>query len=230
MGARSLSDQLKRRGHNLSRRKVGNLMKELKIKAMYPKPNLSVADKDHKKYPYLLTGLEISRMNQVWCTDITYIRTQNGFMYLTAIIDVYSRYIVAWGLSNSLSKELCTEVLERALKRAKPETINTDQGSQYTSNEFVNVVTSNNIKLSMDSKGRALDNIWIERFWRSVKYQEIFLNEYANVAELYRGIQEYIKFYNHQRGHQSLEMNTPASVFFHNSNNYTKKVVVKKIA
>lgn len=230
MGARSISDQLKRSGHNIDRRKSSEMMKELKIKTMYPKPNLSLANKTDKKFPYLLTGLEITRTNQVWCTDITYIRTQNGFMYLTAIIDVYSRYIVAWGLSNSLNKELCTSVLEKALKRAKPEIINTDQGSQYTSNDFIDLVIKNKIQLSMDSKGRALDNIWIERFWRSIKYQEIFLNEYPNVTGLYLGIQKYIGFYNHHRGHQSLEMNTPASVYFHSSIFYSKKVYVKKIA
>lgn len=213
MGSRSIKDQLNKKGYDIGRKKVVSIMKALKIEAIYPKPNLSLSNKEHKKYPYLLKNLKITKSNQVWSTDITYIRTKTGFMYLTAVIDVFSRYIIAWELSNSLIKELCTTVLKKALQVSKPEIINTDQGSQYTSNEFVELVETNGIKLSMDSKGRALDNIWIERFWRTIKYQEIYLKEYKTVNELYTGIEEYIDFYNSKRGHQSLKNQTPESVY-----------------
>jgi putative transposase len=213
MGSRSIKDQLNRKNYKIGRKKVIGLMKALKIKAFYPKPNLSISNKEHKKYPYLLKELEITMPNQVWSTDITYIRTRTGFMYLTAVIDVYSRYIVSWELSNSLSKDMCTNVIKAALQIAKPEIVNTDQGSQYTSIEFVELIDKNGIKLSMDSKGRALDNIWIERFWRTIKYQEIYLKEYKTVMELYNGIKEFIDFYNSERGHQSLKNYTPEFIY-----------------
>jgi len=214
MGSRRIREQLKKRDYHISRKKVRNLMTALKINAIYPKLNLSKANKEHKKYPYLLKGLEINRPNQVWCTDITYIKIGKGFMYLTAIIDVYSRYIVAWEISNSLSKEFCIDLVKKALKVGKPEIINTDQGVQYTSNDFIELLNTNNIRISMDSKGRALDNIWIERFWRNVKYEEIYLKEYQSTKELYRGIKEYIDFYNHGRGHQSLDYKDPKDVYY----------------
>ena len=214
MGTRRLSLELKKKNYQIGRKKTQTLMEDLKIKAIYPKPNLSMAIKEHKKFPYLLKDLKITHANQVWSTDITYIRTKQGFMYLTAVIDVYSRYIIAWELSNSLAKDLCTSVMEKALKKGKPEIVNTDQGSQYTSNDFVDLITvKNKIQLSMDSKGRALDNIWIERFWRTVKYEEIYLKEYKSIDELYSGIKEYIDFYNNDRGHQTLKYATPSSLY-----------------
>jgi len=222
MGSRGIRDQLLKRNYKIGRKMVTSLMKSLKIKAMYPKPNLSLSNKEHKKYPYLLKGLEITRPNQVWSTDITYIKTRTGFMYLTAVIDVYSRYIVSWELSNSMSADLCTNVIKKALKSGKPDILNTDQGSQYTSTDFIELIEGNGIKISMDSKGRALDNIWIERFWRSVKYEEIYLREYKTILELYTGIKEYIDFYNSGRGHQSLKYNTPISVYF-------EKTIVKPV-
>ena len=225
MGSRSLKDQLNKKGHNIGRKKVISLMAALKIKAIYPKPNLSISNKEHKKYPYLLKDLKITRPNQVWSTDITYIRTRTGFMYLTAVIDVFSRYIISWELSNSLSKEMCTAVIKKGLEIGKPEIINTDQGSQYTSTDFIDlVVEKNGIQISMDSKGRALDNIWIERFWRSIKYQEIYLKEYKSVEELYKGIKEYINFYNSKRGHQSLKNYTPESIYQGTSRMEDKKI------
>lgn len=214
LGSRILKDQLNKRGYKIGRKKVISLMKELKIKTIYPKPNLSISIKEHKKYPYLLRDLDITRPNQVWSTDITYIKTNNGFMYLTAVIDVYSRYIVSWELSNSMSKDLCTSVLEKALRIASPEIVNTDQGSQYTSNDFINLLKLNGIKISMDGKGRALDNIWIERFWRTIKYSELYLKEYRSVIELYQSIREFIQFYNNERGHQSLDYELPKNVYY----------------
>lgn len=209
-----LKDQLNKKGYKIGRKKVTSLMEELKIKTIYPKPNLSIAIKEHKKYPYLLRNLNITRPNQVWSTDITYIKTNNGFMYLTAVIDVYTRYIVAWELSNSMSKDLCTSVMEKALRIAIPEIVNTDQGSQYTSNSFVGLLEANGIRISMDGKGRALDNIWIERFWRTIKYSEIYLREYNSVIELYQSIRKFIKFYNNDRGHQSLNYEIPANRYY----------------
>lgn len=213
MGSRRIREQLSKRNYKISRKKVTSLMALLKIRAIYPKPNLSIPNKAHKKYPYLLKGLEINRPNHVWCTDITYIKIGTGFMYLTAVIDVYSRFIVAWEISNSLSKDFCINVVKKALKTGKPEILNTDQGVQYTSNDFIELLEKNDIKISMDSKGRALDNIWIERFWRNVKYEEIYLKEYKSTIELYRGIRTYIDFYNNGRGHQSLDYNEPILVY-----------------
>lgn len=213
MGSRRIREQLSKRNYKISRKKVTSLMALLKIRAIYPKPNLSIPNKAHKKYPYLLKGLEINRPNHVWCTDITYIKIGTGFMYLTAVIDVYSRFIVAWEISNSLSKDFCINVVKKALKNGKPEILNTDQGVQYTSNDFIELLEKNDIKISMDSKGRALDNIWIERFWRNVKYEEIYLKEYKSTIELYRGIRNYIDFYNNGRGHQSLDYNEPILVY-----------------
>lgn len=213
MGSRRIKFELNKAGFNISRKKVTKLMQELKISAIYPGMDLSKPRKEHMKYPYLLKNLDITRPDQVWSTDITYIKTKKGFMYLTAIIDVYSRCIIEWELSNSLSKELCTKVLTKALEKSTPEIVNTDQGVQYTSNEFTGILKSNGIKISMDSKGRALDNIWIERFWRTVKYEEIYLKDYKNIDELYKGLAEYIEFYNNERGHQSFDYATPASLY-----------------
>jgi putative transposase len=214
MGSRRIRHELSKKDYFISKKKVASLMKLLKIRAIYPGMNLSLPKKEHKKYPYLLRDLEITRPNQVWSTDITYIKTRYGFMYLTAVIDVYSRYIVSWELSNSLSKELCTTVLKKALEQAKPEIVNTDQGSQYTSSDFVELITEeNDIKLSMDSKGRALDNIWIERFWRTVKYEEIHLKDYKSNDELYSCIKKFIDFYNNERGHQTFDYATPESLY-----------------
>lgn len=213
MGSRRIKDQLSRRNIHIGRKKIVSIMNALKIRAIYPKPNLSLAGKEHKKYPYLLRNLEITRPNQVWSTDITYIPTGKGFMYLTAVIDVYSRYIVAWELSNSLSKDLCINVINKALLKGTPEIVNTDQGSQYTSTDFIDLILNNGIRISMDSKGRALDNIWIERFWRSIKYEEIYLKEYQSTHEIYKGIREYIDFYNTGRGHQSLGYDVPESIY-----------------
>ncbi len=179
------------------------------IEAIYPKPKLSQRNKEHKVYPYLLRNISIDRPNQVWSTDITYIPLQEGFMYLVAIIDWYSRYVISWRLSNTLSNDFCIEALEDALSQGLPDIFNTDQGVQFTSNDFTNCLIDADVKISMDGKGRALDNIFVERLWRSVKYENIYLKDYQNGHELYRGLEEYFLFYNTLRPHMSLGNKVP---------------------
>lgn len=203
------------KGYTINKKRVERLYKEMNLHAVMPKRNLSKSVKSHKKYPYLLKDIEINRINQVWQTDITYIPMKKGFMYLTAIIDVYSRMIVSWSVSNTMSSKWCKSVIKNAIdKYGKPEIVNTDQGSQYTSEEFISFLKENEIKISMDGKGRATDNIYIERLWRSIKYENLYLHSYENGLELYHGIKKYFKFYNTERRHQSLDYSTPAEVFF----------------
>jgi putative transposase len=201
-------------GHRVNIKRVRRLLRTMGLEAVYSKPKLSKANPEYKKYPYLLKGLTINKPNMVWSTDITYIPMKHGFLYLTAIIDWYSRYIIAWEISNSLDISFCTETLQKALEKDKPEIFNTDQGSQYTSNTFTGILKSNNIEISMDSKGRALDNIMIERFWKSVKYEYVYLNEITTGAELWRGLNEYFNFYNNERLHQALKYKTPYDLYF----------------
>ena len=189
-------------------------MKENRIKVIVKKRSLTKQNKEHRKYPYLLRKLEITRKNQVWSTDITYIRVNGGYVYLMAIIDLYSRKILSWGISNTQDTGFCLEVLCRALnKYGKPEIFNTDQGSQYTSKAFTAVLEANGIKISMDGVGRALDNIYIERFWRTIKYEEIYLKEYRNLKDLKIGVSKYMDFYNKTRFHQSLNYKTPDQIY-----------------
>ncbi len=213
-GSRRIKIRLNKSGYKIGRSKVSKLMKELGIKAIYPKKNLSISDKAHKKYPYLLRDKKITYSNQVWSTDITYIKFQNTYLYLTAVIDWNSRYVLSWELSNTMDLAFCKQNLNDALKKGKPKIFNTDQGSQYTSKEFTNILLSENIKISMDGKGRALDNIFIERFWRTVKYEEIFIKDYKNVFELRESLKKYFEFYNNEREHQSLNYKTPAEIYF----------------
>ena len=205
----------KDKGYIINKKRVERLYKEMNLRAVMPKRNLSKSVKSHKKYPYLLKDTEINSINQVWQTDITYIPMKKGFMYLTAIIDVYSRMILSWSVSNTMNSNRCKSAVEKAInKYGKPEIVNTDQGSQYTSDEFISYLKENGIKISMDGKGRATDNIYIERLWRSIKYEDLYLHFYENGLELYHGIKNYIKFYNTERRHQSLDYSTPAEVFF----------------
>lgn len=205
---------LKRMGFSVGWKKVRSIRNQLGIKAIYPKPNLSKPRKEHSRYPYLLKGLDITRINQVWSTDITYIRIKGkGWVYLTSIIDWYSRYILAYELSITLENIFCLTALDNALKISIPEIFNIDQGSQFTSEEFLNRLRELSIRISMDSKGRALDNIRCERFWRSVKYEEVYLKEYKTVEEAIQAIGEYILFYNHERIHQSLNYFTPYEIY-----------------
>ena len=196
--------------------KVRRLMKVMGIEAIYPKKNLSMQNSQHKKYPYLLSGVDICRVNQVWSTDITYIRLKQGFVYLCAVIDWYSRYVLSWKLSNTMETTFCLEALVDALKLGKPDIFNTDQGSQFTSHEFTNALLSNEIKISMDGKGRVFDNIFVERLWRSVKYENIYPNSYETYLDTRSGLLKYFNFYNNDRLHQSLNYETPKSVYFGN--------------
>jgi putative transposase len=209
-GALRLTAMLINKGFCVNTKRTRRLMKLINWRTIYREPHTTISDKTHYKYPYLLRGLKIERNNQVWAMDITYIPMKTGFMYLVAIIDLHSRYVVNWSLSNSMSTEWCTEVLNDAIKKhGVPEIFNTDQGSQFTSEIFINTLIDNNIKISMDGKGRALDNIFIERLWRSVKYEDVYLNVYENGLSLWKGLEKYFLFYNNERFHQSLDYQTP---------------------
>jgi putative transposase len=216
-GSRRMTDMLKDLGHRVNRKHVQRLMRLMGIEAIYPKPNTSRPNKEHKVYPYLLRNLKIDRPNQVWAIDITYIPMKKGFQYLVAIIDWYSRYIISWRLSNSLDKDFCIKALEDALKIGSPEIFNSDQGCQFTSTEFTDLLKQNSIQISMDSKGRCLDNIIIERFWRSLKYEEVYLKAYANGLEAKISIAQWIAFYNNERPHQGLQSKKPQQVFTQNN-------------
>lgn len=203
-GSRRLAGHLRDQGYPVCRDKVRRLMQLMGIEAVYQKPRLSISNQDHLVYPYLLRGVPIERCNQVWSTDITYIRMRNGFLYLTAVIDWYSRYALAWKLSNSLDGDFCREAVVEALKMGKPEIFNVDQGSQFTCREFVELIVGNGIKLSMDGKGRCIDNVFIERLWRTVKYEEVYLKDYADGKEAHYSLAAFFNFYNDKRIHQSL--------------------------
>jgi len=211
-GSRRMTAWLIDRGFSVNRKRVQRLMQLMGLEAIYPKPRLSQAAPGHRVFPYLLRGLPITRPNQVWSTDITYIRMRGGFLYLTAILDWYSRYVLAWELSNTMDVNFCLAALERALRRGKPDIFNTDQGSQYTSNEFTAEVLQAGIQLSMDGRGRALDNVFVERLWRAVKHEEVYLKDYETVPDAVQGLTTYFKFYNTARYHQSLDYRTPEAV------------------
>ncbi|MFQ5544173.1 MAG: IS3 family transposase [Nitrospiria bacterium] len=214
-GSRKMLAYLNHIGHRVNRKRVQRLMRLMGIEALYPKRNLSKRRHDHKIYPYLLKGMTIDRPNLVWSADITYIRLKTGFLYLMAIIDWYSRYILSWRLSNSLESEFCKEAVIEALKaHPSPEIFNTDQGCQFTSETFLSPLLARDIKISMDSKGRALDNIFVERFWRSLKYEEVYLRDYETVHEASNSIDKYFVFYNTRRFHQSLGYKTPHVIHF----------------
>ena len=195
-------------------KRVSGLMTDLGLQAIYPKPNTSKANKSHKKYPYLLRDYPIVRPGQVYSTDITYVRLEGGFAYLCAVIDWHSRYVLSWRLSNTLDTDFCLETLEEALRKGVPEIFNTDQGCQFTSAEFTGVLERAGVLISMDGRGRALDNIFVERLWRSVKYENIYPRNYRTMQEAREGLGKYFKFYNEERLHQSLGYRTPESVHF----------------
>jgi putative transposase len=213
-GFRKMTQYLLSLGHQVNRKRVRRLMRLMGLMAIYQKPNTSQANKLHYKYPYLLKGLTITRSNQVWAADITYIPMKRGFMYLMAIIDLHSRYVIGWSVSNSMEADWCANVVEQAIARhGKPEIFNTDQGSQFTSEVFIKTLKDKQISISMDGKGRALNNIFIERLWRSVKYENIYLNAYGDGTALYQGLKTYFAFYNQERFHQSLAYQTPNSLY-----------------
>ena len=198
----------------IGRERIRHLMQRLGLEAIYPKPNTSKAAPYNETYPYLLKGLGITHPNQVWGSDITYIRTATGFVYLVAFIDWHSRYVVAWRLSDSLEQSFCLDALDEALCTATPEISNTDQGSHFTSTAFVERLQAKGVRVSMDGRGRCLDNIFTERLWRTVKYEDVYLRSYQNLQEAQAGLSEYFTFYNHERPHQSLDYQTPAAVYF----------------
>jgi len=215
MGSRSIRDQLQGMGHQVGRAHVSTLMKKMGISAFYRKPNLSKPHPQHKIYPYLLRGMDITRANQVWTADITYLPMARGFCYLMAIMDWASRKVLAWRLSNTLDASFCTEALEEAImKYGTPDISNTDQGSQFTADAFTGILKKHNIAISMDGKGRWLDNVFIERLWRSVKYEDVYLKAYSSIAEARQGLREYFEFYNLRRRHQSLDRRTPDDVYW----------------
>lgn len=220
-GYRRITKELRSRNFNVNRKRVQRLMCEGGIQAIYPGPNTSRRNKLHAVHPYLLRDLPINRANQAWMVDITYLRFNEGFMYLVAMIDVYSRYVVGWTLSNTLETTSCIEALKMGLNDGTPEIINSDQGCQFTSGEWVDFLNDQKIKISMTGKGRCLDNVYIERFWRSFKREEFYLNDYETVRDLKKAIKAYIEFYNHQRWHQSLGYKRPAEMYF--SRNEDKK-------
>jgi len=214
-GSRRLKDWLELLGYAVSRKKVQRLMREMGLTALYPKRNLSKRNQAHKVYPYLLKGLVIDRPNQVWAADVTYLPMAKGFLYLVAIIDWYSRKVLAWELSNSMDTSFCVDALETALRKyGKPEIFNTDQGSQFTSEAFTSVLKEHDIRISMDGKGRWVDNVFVERLWRSLKYEEVYLKGYANVTEARKSISAYLDFFNRDRRHQSLDRRTPDQVYY----------------
>jgi putative transposase len=213
-GSRRMAVWLQGQGYEVNRKRVRRLMRLMGLEAIYPKPNLSAPGTGHKVFPYLLRDVAIDRVDQVWSTDITYIPLVSGFMYLAAVIDWYSRYVISWRLSNTLDGWFCVEMLEEALSKGKPEVFNTDQGVQFTAAAFTSRLLSAGVEVSMDGKGRCLDNVFVERLWRTVKYEEVYVRGYETVPELSGGLGRYFPFYNEERPHQSLGYRTPAEVYW----------------
>jgi putative transposase len=214
-GSRKMRDYLCRMGYTVNRKRVQRLMRKMGLQSVAPKPNTSKPGPEHQIYPYLLRGLIVNRPNQVWCTDITYIRLAGGFVFLVAVMDWYSRKVLSWEVSVSMDDSFCVSALERALRLfPKPGIFNTDQGAQFTGHAFTGVLKQHGIRISMDGKGRAMDNIFIERLWRSVKYEEVYLNEYKSVDELRKALTNYFHFYNHERPHQTFNGATPKEVYY----------------
>ena len=212
-GSRKMTEWLRTQGHEVNRKRISRLMQVMGLEAVYPKPKLSQPGEGHKVYPYLLRGVTVERVNQVWSTDITYIRMAQGFVYLVAVMDWFSRYVLSWSLSLTLEIDFCLEALKNAFRRwGQPEIFNSDQGSHFTSEKFTGALKAKQIAISMDGRGRCMDNIWIERLWRSLKYEEVYLKDYESVTEARAGIERYFRFYNHERLHQSLDYRTPAAV------------------
>ncbi len=213
-GIRKITEGLKRLGRCINHKRVARLMRLMGLEAIYPKPRLSVANKEHRKFPYLLRNLSVTRPDQVWSTDITYIRLRHGFVYLAAIMDWFSRYVISWSLSITLDADFCVEMLKESLTTAQPEIFNSDQGVQFTSEAFTGILEDHDVQISMDGRGRAFDNIFVERLWRSVKYEEVYLKDYSGVRDAKDSLRRYFDFYNNDRPHQSLDYRTPSEVYF----------------
>ena len=214
-GVDKITEWLRRKSHNVNPKRIRRLMRQMGLEAIYPrrKRGLSIADKEHKIYPYLLKNVTVTRSDQVWATDITYVRMYRGWLYLTAIMDWFSRYVIEWELSLTLEPGFCVAALERALTKGHPEIFNTDQGSQFTSADFIKPLKTAGVQISMDGKGRVFDNIFVERLWRTVKVEEVYLRDYQTVAEATLSLGRYFEFYNNERLHQALGYRTPAEVY-----------------
>lgn len=212
-GYRTITHILKNMGYTDNSKRILRLMRDMGIQAIYPKPKTSISNKQHKKFPYLLRDYEITQPNQVFVTDITYLKITSGFIYLIAVLDLYSRYIVAWNLADKMDVNFCLVALEKALRLAVPDICNTDQGSQFTSDDWIDMLIKYGVKPSMDGKGSFYDNIFIERLWRTIKYDDFYLNAYCTIQEVYNGLDRFIEYYNNVRPHQSLAYKTPAKVY-----------------
>jgi len=212
-GSRRLTAWLKAQGHRVNRKRVRRLMRKMGLETIYQRPRTSAPAPEHRVYPYLLRGVEVDRVDQVWAADITYIPMARGFLYLVAVMDWHSRYVVAWRLSNSLDADFCVDALEEALTKGNPEIFNSDQGSQFSSEAFAAVLHGRGVRISMDGKGRCMDNVFVERLWRSLKYEEVYLKAYETVADARAGIGAYLRFYNDERLHQTLGYRTPRELF-----------------
>ena len=213
-GVPRMTAHLRRSGWRVNPKRVRRLMRSMGVTALYPKRRLSLANPAHRVYPYLLRGVRVSHPDQVWASDITYIRLRGGFVYLTVVMDWHSRCVLSWELSNTLDAAFCLSALEKALRISQPEIFNSDQGGQYTSEAFTGRLRQAGVRISMDGRGRAYDNIFVERLWRTVKYEEVYLHDYASLAEAQESLARYFHGYNHQRPHQSLDWRTPAEVYF----------------
>jgi putative transposase len=213
-GVEKMTAWLHRQGHRVNKKRIRRLMRLMGLYAIYPKPRISQSDRQHTKYPYLLKGVVVDHPDQVWCSDITYIRLLHGFVYLVVIMDWFSRYVLSWQLSITLEKDFCIEGLKRALFISRPEIFNSDQGPQYTSEEFINILKEKDIRISMDGRGRLYDNIFVERLWRTVKYEEVYLHDYLTVSLAKEGLSDYFYFYNTERPHASLDNRTPFEVYY----------------
>ena len=213
-GSRRMSRELKRRGYNIGRHRVRRLMRLVGMEAIYPRKRLTYPDKEHEVYPYLLRDVVIDRPNVAYAADITYIRLKHGFVYMVAVMDLFSRYIVSWRISTTMESDFCCEALKETLKTGRPEYFNTDQGTQFTSKEFTSILKDNGIRISMDGKGRVIDNIFIERFWRTLKYEEVYTRAYESIRDCKKSIGEFIEKYNTRRLHESLgKYNTPLEAY-----------------
>jgi len=226
-GSRRMAAWLKRQDYTVNRKRVQRLMGLMGLEALHPKRRTTQPGAGHKIYPYLLRDVEITRPDQVWSTDITYVPLRRGFMYLVAVLDWHSRYVLSWGLSNSLESSFCIEALDEALTVGRPEIFNTDQGSQFTSVSFTGRLEAQGVAISMDGRGRALDNVFVERLWRTVKYEDIYLKDYAGADDLYEGLSGYLKFYDQERLHQSLAYRTPHEVYWEGKRQGAKVVTLR---
>ena len=219
-GVRRMTHWLEKQGHRVNAKRVRRLMRQMGLEAIYPKPRLSTPAPGHRVYPYQLRGLRIDRPNQVWASDITYIRVRQGFIYLVAIMDWFSRYVLAWEVSVSMDSAFCVSALEWALtQEGQPEIFNSDQGAQFTSEAFTSRLESHGITISMDGRGRFMDNIFVERLWRTVKYEEVYLKDYLSVPEAVSNLGAYFAFYNQERDHQVFDYQTPEAVYFQRARN-----------